>query len=149
MPAAITIAEFTVLIGGDTEYLRVADLDMDGTVSTAEELVVTRAIERATSEAYSLLGVRFGTPLSDAAVTDALKGHVAEIARYYLAPTSEASSEHLTARYKAACSWCKAVARREAQLGGDTTSPPANQAIDVEHSGDTRLFTSTHLADLM
>jgi len=126
---------------GEAEINQLADRDNDGNNDTD---VVESALDSATSEINSYLGVRYSTPITS--VSDNLNRVCCDIARYLL--HDDAAIDEVESRYKRAISWLKDIASGKAILTDDTgTSVSSNSgATSVKYESSERQFTDATMA---
>lgn len=147
MSQLLTIAELETRVGSQF-LLHIADRDGDGALNAEETEIVNNAIRRATSEAYSMIGVQYNTPLPAGADTEALLGYVADLSVFHLVPIGDVVTDEIRSRRDNAFKWFKAVRDRMALLGGDTRAA-SDVRIQTEWNGDPREMNRCDVGSVM
>lgn len=121
--AYLTVAQLRTFIG-EKELLRVADKDGDRVLDSEELAAVEAAIDSASSDMDSRIGGKYTVPLSDSAVTDIMRRHVARMAVFHLTDNTASVTKDIKARYEEAKAWAKEVKCGDVQLGVTAGEPP-------------------------
>lgn len=130
---------------GETEVLRAADRDGDGSADTD---VVTTAITAAEEEIDSYVAVRYDLPLGT--VPGILTRVCCDLAMYHLSINSLAMTEDKETRYERALKWLEKLSKGMVTLGVEETQGEVEVQDDLElgASNPDRLFTRTTLGGL-
>lgn len=134
---------------GEDYILTSVDRDFDG---VADPTAINDALEQATSELDSYIGVRYDLPL--AVVPAVLVRFCIDIAVYVASPNAAELTEEKEARYKAAIAWAKGVAKGSVSLG--TVDVPASVtennglgSIQTNYAVSTRIFDRTKMSGIL
>ncbi|WP_282094320.1 gp436 family protein [Epibacterium ulvae] len=126
------------------DALFVADRDGDG---TPDADAIARALDAATSEIDSYIGVRFALPLPEP--DELLKQFCVDIALYRLAASADVQTEEHRTRYKDAIHHLKDVSRGAATLKtglqSDGESSVGDRPRPIVAAGPERQFTRAHM----
>jgi len=131
------------------EALYVADRDGDG---VADDAAITRALESASAEIDSHLGVRYPLPLLEP--PGVLKQYCVDIALYRLASARDMQSEEHRRRYEDALAALRNIATGKAVLvfpggaDGDDDPDTRPEPRPVFAEGPERLFTRDKMEGL-
>lgn len=131
---------------GSAEVLIAADRDGDGTADTA---VIRNALDSATEEIDSYVGVKYTLPLSATIPTGVLKRLCADIAMYRMSVNSHSSTDDKRKRYEDAIAWLKKLATGHATLGEEETVEEADDLTVKSADSEDRLFTRTKMRGLL
>lgn len=137
--AYLTITELRDIIG-ERRLLLLAD-DGDGALGTEEVGRINEALEDASSELDSYLGVRYSVPLQTAQVTRTMRRHVANAAVYHVADTCATVTKDIQRRYDAACKWAQDVSCGKAKLGNTEQTPDHRTAAASTENTSRRRVT--------
>lgn len=145
--AYATQADIITIYSADA--LHVADRDGDGVIDAD---AVTRALDMATSEIDSFLGVRFDVPLTS--VPEVIKQIAVDFAIYRLALSADVLSDEHRRRYEDGLAHLKRFGEGKAYLDlpaeplaeGETPLPDGPQPIVA--GGPEKLFTREKTRDL-
>ncbi len=109
--AYATQADIEAIYSPDALY--VADRDGDG---AAEAAAVTRALQSASDEIDSYIGLRYQVPLDPAALPGVIRQACVDIALYRLALGADVLSEEHRRRYEDAVTLMRRIGKGEAML---------------------------------
>lgn len=144
--AYATTEDATDLYGED--YILVStDRDDDGDIDTT---AFSDALDQATSELDSYIGVRYDLPL--AVVPAVLVRFCVDIAMYISSPDAAELTEEKKDRYNSAIKWARGVAKGEISLG--VVDAPAGVdeeggSVQTEPSSSNRLFSRSKMRGLL
>lgn len=142
MPYA-TPEDIVTLYGSAALY--VADHDRDG---EADDTAVLRALQSASDEIDSFIGVRYRLPLAH--VPGILRNHCVDIAVYRLALSADVLSEEHRRRYEDAIAHLKRLADGKATLvfPADPEAPDEGTGPrPIVSEGPPRLFSRAQMRD--
>jgi len=139
MPYA-TLQDLETRYGAD-EINQLTDRDNDG---NNDPDVVDSALNSASSEMDSYLGVRYSTPI--ATVSDNLNRVCCDIARFLL--HDDAATDEVEARYNRAIKWLQAIASGKAVLTDDNGAEIGSNRLTkgVRYDSSERYFTDKSMA---
>lgn len=143
---AYATAQDAIDLYGEEYILTSVDRDDAGDYDTT---ALTNALDQATSELDSYIGVKYDLPLS--VVPDVLVRFCVDVAVYVSCPNPVELTEEKIERYDKAIKWAQRVADGKATLG--TVEPPATAesqggVVLTEPSDSDRLFTRSKMGGL-
>ena len=131
---------------GAAEVLIAADRDGNGEADTA---VIRNALDSASEEIDSYVGVKYDLPLSDKQTTGVLKRVCADIAMYRMSVTHHSLTDEKRERYADAVKWLKGIAGGTITLGEDENVETADDLTVKTDSSEARLFSRTKMRGLL
>lgn len=130
---------------GNAEVLIAADRDGSGSV---DQSVVRNALDSASEEIDSYVGVKYDLPLSTKLTTEVLKRISADIAMYRMSVTSHSLTEEKRIRYEDAIKWLVKLSMGQATLGAEEETETADDLTVKSTSSEPRLFSRTKMRGL-
>jgi len=144
---AYATAQDAIDLYGEDYILTSVDRDEDGDVDTT---AFSDALDQATSELDTYIGVRYDLPLST--VPDVLVRFCVDIAVYVSCPSEAELTDEKKARYKRAVEWAKSLAKGEVSLGTEELPAGVDEeggSIQTSYDSTSRIFTRTKMRDLL
>ena len=131
---------------GEDYILESVDRDDDGEVDATS---FGDALEQATSELNSYIGVVYDLPLTT--VPAVLQRFCIDIAVYVSCPSAAELTDEKKDRYKAAIKWAMGVASGKVSLGTDTPQAGVDETEGTVQTsyGESRVYTRTKMSGLL
>lgn len=131
---------------GSAELLIAADRDGDG---EADPGVIRAALDAATAEMDSYIGVKYTLPLSLTQKPVVLVDTCCDIAMYRMSIDSPAMTDAKRQRYDDRIKWLRDLAREVVTLGRQESTETADDLTVQTDSSEVRLFSRTKMSGLL
>jgi phage gp36-like protein len=132
------------------EELRIAaDRDGDG---VADDGVITSALNAASEEIDSYVGVQYDLPLTTIQTPGILMNVCADIAMYRMSIDAASITEDKHTRYKDAVVWLTKISKGTVTLGREEEQEAKQDEVELASatvSAPSRLFTRTKMAGIL
>lgn len=131
---------------GAAQVLIAADRDGD---DSSDASVIREALDHASEEIDSYVGVKYNLPLTASPPPRVLKRVCADIAMFRMSSNSSSMTEAKRERYEDAVKWLKQVAAGKATLGIAETEETADDETVKSNDSETRQFTRTKMRNIL
>lgn len=131
---------------GSAELLIAADRDGDG---ESDPGVIRAALDAATAEMDSYIGVKYTLPLSTTQKPAVLVDICADIAMYRMSIDSPAMTDAKRQRYEDRVSWLRDLSKEVVTLGKEETTETADDLTVMTDTSEERIFSRTKMRGLL
>lgn len=131
---------------GEAEVLIAADRAGDG---DADPGVVTSALNAATEEIDSYIGVKYTLPLTTIQKPGILLHTCCDIAMFRMSVNGPSMTDDKRSRYDDVIKWLEKVSAGKVTLGPEEDSEVANDVVTVSTDNPVRLMTRSKMSGLL
>jgi phage gp36-like protein len=132
---------------GATEVLIAADRDGDGEADTN---VIQTALDSATQELDSYVGVRYTLPLQTTPPPEILTHICCDVAMYRMSVNTGSMTDEKRTRYEDAIKWLAKLAAGNVTLGyTETEAETSEGSMETSSDNSARLFTRSKMQGLL